>query len=183
MNRVHAPAGLQRLIAFVNSEDIARSTDELADLRAADVFLKRAGFYAGPLTGAGLERLQSVRTALTNILAPVDDERQPIEGWQRLSNLSRGVCLGLNVQASGPIELVVVGSDAADAVIASLMLTLYDASRDGTWVRVKGCRSVTCRWAFFDSSKNGSGAWCSMAVCGNREKARRRRQKVASGAA
>ena len=50
---------------------------------------------------------------------------------------------------------------------------------DGTWARLKACRWDTCQWAFYDTSKNRSGSWCSMAVCGNRAKAaayRRRRR-------
>ncbi len=43
---------------------------------------------------------------------------------------------------------------------------------EGNWPRLKVCREDTCAWAFYDRSKNRSGAWCSMAVCGNRTKAR-----------
>jgi predicted RNA-binding Zn ribbon-like protein len=42
----------------------------------------------------------------------------------------------------------------------------------GRWSRVKLCASETCRWAFVDESRNRSRTWCSMAVCGNRAKAR-----------
>ena len=40
------------------------------------------------------------------------------------------------------------------------------------WKRLKGCRDENCRVAFYDKSRNRSRAWCSMEVCGNREKAR-----------
>jgi predicted RNA-binding Zn ribbon-like protein len=32
-------------------------------------------------------------------------------------------------------------------------------------------------WAFYDRSKNRSGHWCSMRVCGNRAKARQFRER------
>jgi predicted RNA-binding Zn ribbon-like protein len=57
---------------------------------------------------------------------------------------------------------------------------VYAAVADGVWERFKACDRDTCRWAFYDHSKNRSGRWCSMGVCGNREKslrAYRRRQK------
>ncbi len=41
---------------------------------------------------------------------------------------------------------------------------------DGTWSRLKACRQ--CEWAFYDWSKNRSGRWCAMSVCGNRTKVR-----------
>jgi predicted RNA-binding Zn ribbon-like protein len=45
--------------------------------------------------------------------------------------------------------------------------------------RVKICPADDCRWAFYDSSRNGSRQWCSMAVCGNRAKARAHRARQA----
>jgi len=48
---------------------------------------------------------------------------------------------------------------------------------DGTWARVKACVADDCQWAFYDSSRNRSGRWCDMAVCGNREKVRTYRSR------
>jgi predicted RNA-binding Zn ribbon-like protein len=39
--------------------------------------------------------------------------------------------------------------------------------------RVRTCGSETCRWLFFDTSKNHTRRWCDMKICGNRMKARR----------
>ena len=44
--------------------------------------------------------------------------------------------------------------------------------RVGTWERLKVCRNDECQWAFYDHSRNHSGAWCTMAICGNRMKGR-----------
>jgi predicted RNA-binding Zn ribbon-like protein len=38
---------------------------------------------------------------------------------------------------------------------------------------VRVCGSDTCRWLFYDASKNHSRRWCDMKICGNRMKARR----------
>ncbi|MBM7584613.1 putative RNA-binding Zn ribbon-like protein [Bacillus pakistanensis] len=43
--------------------------------------------------------------------------------------------------------------------------------------RVKQCEGDPCGWLFFDTSRNRSRRWCSMADCGNRAKARRFNQK------
>ena len=45
-------------------------------------------------------------------------------------------------------------------------------SGDGSWSRLKACRNPECHWAFYDRSHAGRGAWCDMAVCGNRIKNR-----------
>ena len=39
--------------------------------------------------------------------------------------------------------------------------------------RVKMCPGSGCGWMFLDESANGRRQWCSMEMCGNREKARR----------
>jgi predicted RNA-binding Zn ribbon-like protein len=48
---------------------------------------------------------------------------------------------------------------------------------EGTWERLKVCPAHDCLWAFYDSSRNRSGHWCSMKVCGNRAKARSYRER------
>jgi hypothetical protein len=40
----------------------------------------------------------------------------------------------------------------------------------GGWGRMKTCRNPSCRWAFYDATRNRSGVWCDMAVCGSRAK-------------
>ncbi|WP_330256699.1 CGNR zinc finger domain-containing protein [Nocardia sp. NBC_00565] len=44
--------------------------------------------------------------------------------------------------------------------------------RRSSWPRLKTCREPSCRWAFFDHSRNHGRTWCSMDVCGNRVKVR-----------
>ncbi len=55
--------------------------------------------------------------------------------------------------------------EAALAVSALSLLSKFGVSR------VKVCPN--CNWLFLDNSRNGSRVWCDMAVCGNRQKARR----------
>jgi predicted RNA-binding Zn ribbon-like protein len=43
--------------------------------------------------------------------------------------------------------------------------------------QVRSCGSETCRWLFYDTSKNHSRRWCDMKICGNRMKARRFQQR------
>ena len=55
------------------------------------------------------------------------------------------------------------------------------AMGDGSWERVKACRDEGCEWAFYDRSRNRSGVWCDMAVCGNRTKVRAYRERKPQG--
>jgi predicted RNA-binding Zn ribbon-like protein len=39
--------------------------------------------------------------------------------------------------------------------------------------RIRRCQNPACVLWFFDTTRNGTRRWCSMAACGNRAKARR----------
>ena len=65
--------------------------------------------------------------------------------------------------------------------LAALLLIIRDAQRDGSWERLKACRNPDCRWAYYDRSHAGRGAWCDMAVCGNRMKNRSLRSRRSAG--
>jgi len=56
--------------------------------------------------------------------------------------------------------------------LAIVLAAVGEAMADGSWRKLKACRSDTCRYAFIDRARNQSRQWCSMQVCGNREKAR-----------
>ena len=58
----------------------------------------------------------------------------------------------------------------ADDVVGELLAIVARAQADGTWQRMKACPA--CGWAFYDRSRNRSRTWCTMAICGNRAKAR-----------
>jgi hypothetical protein len=82
------------------------------------------------------------------------------------------VSVPVTVQLTGGAPRL-VADDVAGAVLAA-------ASRlavRGVWERVKICPADDCRWAFYDRSRNHSRTWCSMQVCGNREKARAWRRR------
>lgn len=49
----------------------------------------------------------------------------------------------------------------------------------GHWDRVKLCPADDCREAFYDSSRNRSRIWCTMADCGNLTKVRNYRRREA----
>jgi predicted RNA-binding Zn ribbon-like protein len=60
-----------------------------------------------------------------------------------------------------------------------VLAAVAEAMADGSWTRLKACRADDCKWAFIDTARNRTRIWCDMAVCGNREKARRYRNRHA----
>ena len=96
-------------------------------------------------------------------------------------------------RAAGRLTLVPAVRDSAtwhlapaasgvDGYLAGVLSTLVTSIADGSWSRMKSCRNDTCRWLFYDQSRNRSGTWCTMAICGSRMKARayraRRREEI-----
>jgi predicted RNA-binding Zn ribbon-like protein len=61
---------------------------------------------------------------------------------------------------------------SSDDPLATVATAVLRAHVNGALIRVKVCARPTCRWAFFDASRNRSRHWCSMAGCGNAEKNR-----------
>ncbi|EID54036.1 CGNR zinc finger domain-containing protein [Saccharomonospora xinjiangensis] len=78
------------------------------------------------------------------------------------------------VAAESSADGVALKATTAVAAVftAAARLTLL-----GEWDRIKICPADDCRWAFHDRSRNRSRTWCSMRVCGNRQKARSFRQR------
>lgn len=62
-----------------------------------------------------------------------------------------------------------------EAALAASALSLL---AEHSYRRIRICPN--CNWLFLDKSRNGSRLWCDMAVCGNRQKAKRhyRRRKA-----
>jgi predicted RNA-binding Zn ribbon-like protein len=98
-----------------------------------------------------------------------------------LAALARELPLVLRVTDGTP--RLAPGDSGVSAALAALLAVVAQAAADGTWQRMKVCREVGCRWAYYDHSRNRSRAWCSMSVCGNRAKARAFRRRLAGAAA
>ena len=66
------------------------------------------------------------------------------------------------------------------ATAAKAVLT-WDALRTDSSGRLRPCANPDCQLFLIDHSKPNSARWCSMAVCGNRMKARRHYQRTRQG--
>ena len=93
-------------------------------------------------------------------------DESAVNGLNRTSEQAK---IGLRVDADGAAILAPGASGVAGA-LGRLLVISFEAMRQETWWRLKACRNEACRWIFYDTSKNRSGAWCSMATCGNRAK-------------
>ena len=179
-----APMPLRLLQSFVNTWEGDSGVDLLADAETGPPpWLQEAGLLPG--SGVDLARVREVREGIRALLVSnsgESDQEQADAGFLRA--LADGVRLQPVVLDDGTVDLRSAGADDLSSLAAALLLIIRDAQRDGSWARLKACRNPDCHWAFYDRSHAGRGAWCDMAVCGNRIKNRnlRTRRSTRSGA-
>ena len=75
--------------------------------------------------------------------------------------------------ADGSYRLVGASSTPLGEALGQLADAIRQCAEDGAWPRLKVCARDTCRWAFYDASRNQVRRWCSMAGCGNHIKMQR----------
>lgn len=169
-----APGRLDLLRRFVNTTELPDGPDALATPAEASAWCRDAGLPT-VANQEDCDRLRAFREALRDALFANNGEFDAARAWAELERYARGTSVAIAIEGNVPV-LRPIGSGSA-ATIAALLAIVYDAISGGTWSRLRACRKSSCRFAYYDRSKNGSRAWCSMTTCGNREKAQRRRQR------
>lgn len=170
-----APGRLDLLRVFINTLDFPSGPDKLATPESASAWCREHGLP--PLSNhRETERLRGFREALREVTFANNGEGDARAAWDGLAPYARGVHFTLVVGPDrGPA--LEPGGAGAERAIAIMLALVYEAVTHDRWQRMRACRKGTCKFAYYDRSKNGSRAWCSMAVCGNREKASRRRER------
>lgn len=180
-----APEPLRLVQQFVNSVELDEDDDELRSPQDLKRWLLSRGLIApaAQVTAADLRRALEVREGLRSLLGVHNGATPDPDAAQRLDTALEGAALRASFAPDGTPGLSPVREDAR-AGLARLMAIVAAAAADGTWPRLKACADDGCRWAFYDQTKNRSGRWCSMEVCGNQHKARafRERRRTPSGA-
>lgn len=124
-------------------------------------------------SGSGAER-NATRCA-RDTLQDVVRGSAPVES---LTGLIEGIVSVPTIQGDGvtwTTEVPVPRRLAVRAVLA------WDAMRRSSPGRLRPCANPTCALFLIDQSKPNRARWCSMAVCGNRMKARRHYERARSG--
>jgi predicted RNA-binding Zn ribbon-like protein len=171
--RPKAPGRLELLQRFINSynHDFPPSWDRIGTKEKAQAWLraKRLVGAGDRISEADAARLRELREAI-RALAIANQGEQPAEAaTDVVRKAARTARLRIAIDDAGrtALESEPRGMDAA---VATLLAILHEAQLSGHWARMKGCRR--CGYAFFDRSRNRSGAWCAMSICGNRTKNR-----------
>jgi predicted RNA-binding Zn ribbon-like protein len=163
---------------FVNSRELRPAVEELGTPKALSAWLESHGLRepGARVTTDELAEAARVREALRDVLAAKVGLEVDVEAAKaELDAAARRAGLELRFDPTCPrVEPTVGGVRGA---IGRILVEVYDEMVDGVWERMKVCRADDCRWAFLDTSKNKSRAWCSMESCGNRAKVQAYRQR------
>jgi predicted RNA-binding Zn ribbon-like protein len=182
--RAPAPPPLDLVQDFVNTEIPEWARDDIATPELLEDWLReRALLEVGaPVAAADFVAARELRAALrrlalVNTLGALPDD----ELRASLGSALSAVSLRVEVDQDGRLVPTPTGTGASRA-LASIVAIVLESQASGSWGRLKACRKESCRWLFYDGSRNCSSSWCSMSICGNRVKTAeyRRRRAVAS---
>jgi predicted RNA-binding Zn ribbon-like protein len=173
-----APGELELVREFVNTLDLETETEELSSPpRLRDWLAERELISAGAkLDGSDLARAVELREALRGLLLANNGVPPRDRDVRIVDRATASSELAVRLRGAATAELEPRGS-GLDAAIGRMAAIVFEAIVDGRWERLKACPSDDCHWAFYDHSRNRSGTWCTMAVCGNRSKVRAYRER------
>ena len=168
-----APAPLQPILDLVNTKDIETEIEELRGPRALRDWLveRRLINPATEVTAEDLDFTIELREALRAMLRVNDGHPVDAAALEVVNRVTGSLPLQLHFSTDGEPGLD-PGTGGVRGALAGMLGAVPLAEVDGTWSRLKVCSADDCQWAFYDKSKNRSGRWCSMQVCGNRTKTR-----------
>jgi predicted RNA-binding Zn ribbon-like protein len=176
--RAPAPDELVLVQSFINSHydlvvehgrDLLRSPTLLAS------WLSDRGLVppATRLRTADVRRAVAAREGLRELARVNNENGAPPDGHAvaRLNQAATGAALEVRFDQGGP-SFDASGGRPLDRALGVVFAIAAGAMIDGSFSKLKACPGDDCGWAFYDHSRNQSGRWCSMAVCGGRAKAR-----------
>ncbi|MET9862650.1 CGNR zinc finger domain-containing protein [Streptomyces smyrnaeus] len=165
------PASAVLVEAFANTVDVEEASDEIATPAGLADWLRDRGLLDAPgvIPAQVHESYVVLRAGIREELgAHVGDIPDP----HLLAAADR-------VLAEHPVLITAHGSltpsaglPAERGPLATLAIAWSELVTTGEAARLKRCAEHTCGWVFWDVSKNRSRRWCSMKVCGNRNKSR-----------
>jgi predicted RNA-binding Zn ribbon-like protein len=180
-----APDGLECVRRFINTWSISNQTRmEMDHLQllwgSAERWRDELSLHPRADSDT-LERLLALRSDLRKSCEGQDDDRNLLNAWFSHAALSMHV----ESMKEGVPRLRVIPADSS--YIAHTLAAVANAISAGTWSRLKTCGD--CRWAFYDTTRNGAKRWCGMSkggadgrACGTIAKVSAFRARVAAKA-
>ena len=175
MDEDAVPAAARLLRDFVNTYEPQVDTESLTSAATLQDWLVAHELLAegDRLGDADLARAVALREGLRAVLLR-HAGHEPEPGQLRALNavLAR-VPVSLSFDDDGDGYQLSGTGDPGAAAFGRLLDAVRRSREDGSWPRLKVCARDSCRWAYYDASRNQVRRWCSMAGCGNHVKMQR----------
>jgi predicted RNA-binding Zn ribbon-like protein len=177
-----APGQLRLVQEFVNTLEMEpgpkETTEAIGTAESLAAWLADHGLLhaEAEVTAGDHGRAVELREALRRLLLANNGARAQDGDLDLLNAFAAASGLRPRFTAGGRVVLE-PEAHGVHGALGRLLAAVSGAMNEGTWGRLKACADHECRWAFYDRSRNHSGHWCSMDVCGNRAKARQFRQR------
>ena len=173
---------------FINTEMVIRSTptdllNSFEDLatwmtKSRSLSKKDAGVAHDDLShdekNLLLAQAKTLRTTLRRMVEHIVNENEvPESAVSAINQLLRpysGYPQLVRTRANTFTEVFIASADRKDALLASLAMLASDLLRTADLSLIKKCKNPACVLYFYDTTKNHARNWCSMQLCGNREK-------------
>ena len=178
-----APGALGLAQDLLNTAPAGHEPDLLADLASARTWVSEATAQWSAATGlpvpevvldAGdLQMLRAFRDDLREVTA-AEHDGAPDTG-PAAPVLHTGAA-ALQLGADGSVRLH-PQETGPQALVMLVLAALLEGQQAGTGRRLKTCRNPRCRVAFYDRSRNASGVWHSVRICGNAINLRAHRER------
>lgn len=160
-------AFVRELVNTVEWQEDDESWTTAAELA---VWLVQRGHETSELGSAELVLARRLREGVREILLGHAGHQVRRSSIDDLNDALRAVPVVLAFTNAGFVELKAARAHPLTPLVAALDA----ASGHPAWGRLKACSRDSCRWAYWDASRNVSGRWCSMEGCGNVVKMSRR---------
>lgn len=182
-----APGPLAAVQDFVNTASRMHGDDALETAAQSTAELTALGLIADGdhINETDRQRLVAFREALRDLLlahnSTANHRADRGASAKALDDIAGAVSMRVRFSPDGrPMLQPDADGAPVDQVIGRVLAAIAAAEAEGNWQRMKACRNDDCRWAFYDASRNRSGRWCDMNVCGVRHKMRTYRERQAT---
>ena len=177
-DRETADGVLGLIQAYVNTVDLEDGPEKLNDPSTLrDWLVARKLMGPGQAADAGdLRHAIAVREAIRGVIGANSGARvYPLD----IATLNEAIAasrLRARFGSDGKARLE-PEAEGVEGALGRIVAAVFAAMSEDDWTRLKVCDSRSCRWVFYDRSRNHSSRWCKMASCGNRQKAKRFRER------
>ena len=163
-------------------QDHLQRTEDVRQWASQAKLPDRAAINSGPLGTEALRRIRAVREQLfAGFHAIARGAPIPEDTLARVGSALHDCCAKRSLCMKGGQVRWTWRQDArsSDYVLYPVLTAATDLLTSGSRGLVRQCADANCGWLFLDRSNARTRRWCSMADCGNRNKARKYYRRAA----